>query len=100
MPGCWSASVGSGRVVLVGAGPGDPDLITLRGLRWLRQAEVVIYDQLASLARVRQSGRHAGTTKPLPWAALPEALKNAYRSEALVALDAALVLPSSNQQLQ
>ncbi len=39
-----------GRVVLVGAGPGDPDLITVRGLRWLRRAEVVIYDQLASAA--------------------------------------------------
>lgn len=38
-----------GFVSIVGAGPGDPDLITVRGLRCLHQAEVVIYDNLIDL---------------------------------------------------
>lgn len=38
----------TGKVVLIGAGPGDPDLITVKGKRILEKADVVVYDYLAN----------------------------------------------------
>jgi len=39
------SSLEEGHVILVGAGPGDVGLLTLRGKDWLARADVVIYDQ-------------------------------------------------------
>src|SRR5947209_5121400 len=47
-PASQSETVKPGKVYLVGAGPGDAELITLKGLRSLRKAEVVVYDRLVN----------------------------------------------------
>jgi uroporphyrinogen III methyltransferase / synthase len=69
----------SGRVFLVGAGPGAPDLITLRGADVLRRAEVVIYDNLVSPELIRiapadaeliYAGKRGGADKAIEQPAL------------------------------
>ena len=59
----------AGKLYLVGAGPGDPSLLTLKGKRCLEQADIVIYDYLANPrlldharadAERRLVGKHAG----------------------------------------
>ena len=57
-----------GKVFLVGAGPGDPDLITLKAMRCLQKANVVLYDRLinrqllsyAVRAKLIYTGKRAG----------------------------------------
>jgi uroporphyrin-III C-methyltransferase len=59
----------TGKVYLIGAGPGDPELLTLKALRLLSQAEVVLHDDLVSTAildlipawtQVRNVGKRCG----------------------------------------
>jgi len=48
-----------GKVYLVGAGPGDPELITLKGKRCLEAADVVLFDELANHGLLEFAGSDA-----------------------------------------
>ena len=47
------------KISLVGAGPGDPELITVKGLRAIESADVVLYDALASEELLEKAPEHA-----------------------------------------
>jgi len=47
-----------GKVYLVGAGPGDPGLLTIKGLECIRKADVLVYDYLAAPALLKHAGEN------------------------------------------
>jgi uroporphyrin-III C-methyltransferase/precorrin-2 dehydrogenase/sirohydrochlorin ferrochelatase len=80
-----SAAPARGEIVLVGAGPGDPDLLTLKAVRALQSADVVLHDQWVS-PRVLELARREAERIPVGKRADGASMKQAEITEMLIAL--------------
>ena len=50
-----------GKVYLVGAGPGDPDLITVKALKCIQKADIILYDRLVNKKLLESAKKDANT---------------------------------------
>lgn len=77
-------NIPQGKVIFIGAGPGDPELLTVKALRWLQRADVIIADRLVSpevltqyatpSATIIHTGKQGGSDASTPQSEINELL--------------------------